>query len=744
MIAPNTAEFPRARANNWLPLLLWKSRWLLAFTTVLGLCGGFVFLQLAPKSYESTAQVLVMRRGVDITGLQAGQDKIGYHQHVDVDEFVTQMLIIRSPDVVRQAVKIGELDQLQQFNGLEDPTWSIIAGIEVTRGLQKAHDAKVLNLHYSGENPEACQRIVQSIVQSYRNHLNSIYDDVSGQTLRLITKARDDLHQQLVNKEAAYLEFRKDAPIFNTASQESKTLHEGSLLELAKSRAQIYVRQAELQAHIKSIQAAASTGDSRQAVMLMLTRTGATASNDAQMATVYERELLTLEIEEQLLLEQYGGDHPIVAAQQRKIKAIEKFMQRRKLLGRRSSQFDEEDTEFIPIYLGSKQHELRELKALEHEINIAFQTEQVAAQSAVVFTIQDTTLRQEIDRIKALYEQTLAQLERISLVKDYGGYYTQLITPPSIGALAWPRPHFAFAFGAIAGTLLGVSIALLAKFLSKGFRDAATLEAETGLEVLGQIPALPRHKLKAGQSVSTSLVVQTKPQSVGAESFRATRTSLLFGTRIDGPRVIHFAAPQSGVDVTAIVANLGITLAKAGRRVLLVDTNFAKPMLQELFSCSAENGLRDLRAGEVQYDQVVLDTGLENLRLLPAGNATATHSEVFSLKSFEQLLSDLRHSYDYILIDSAPLLESTDAATVAASVDSVVLVSRTKKTPRASLNAAIEICDRVGANVIGVVLTSVPNDQLRIKQNKPKARPKVTAKPAKAVMPKMAKPAAKV
>lgn len=741
MIAPNTTLPIRANAANWLPPLLWKSRWLLAFTTVLGLCAGFLFLQVAPKSYQSTAQVLVMRRGVDITGRQSGQDEIGYHQHVDVDEFVTQMLIIRSPEVVRQAVKLGELDKLQQFQGIEDPTWAIIAGVEVTRGLRGAHDAKVLNLHYTGENPEACQRIVQSIVQSYQNHLNSIYDDVSGQTLRLITKARDDLHQQLVNKEAAYLEFRKDAPIFNSASAESKTLHEGSLMELAKSRAGIYVKQAELQAHIKSIQAAASTGDNRQAVMLMLSRTGAATNNDSQMTTVYEKELLTLEIEEQLLLEQYGKDHPIVAAQQRKIQAIEKFMQRRKLLGRRSSQLDDEDTAFIPIYLASKQHELRELQALEHEINSAFQTEQVAAQSAVVFTIQDSTLRQEIGRIKALYEQTLAQLERISLIKDYGGYYTQLITPPGAGTLAWPKQNFTFAFGAALGMFCGVGIALLARFLSKGFRDAASLEAETGLEVLGQIPALPRHKRKSAQSVSSSLVVETKPQSIGAESFRATRTALLFGTRIDGPRVIHLAAPQSGVDVAPVVANLGITLARAGRRVLLVDTNFSRPMLQDLFSCASERGLRDVTAGDVQYNQVILDTGIENLRLLPAGSATATPSEVFSLQSFQQLLSDLRHSYDYILIDSAPLLESTDAATVAASVDSVVIALRTKKTPRETLKSAIELCDRVGANVIGAILTSVPGDHLSIKQVKSKPKTKAKSKPAK---PAATKQAAKV
>ena len=702
--------------RNWFPKLLWKHRVLIVLTIMVGGCGAFVFLQAAPQKYQSAAQVLVMRRGVEFSGRVTTRDDIRYNDFVEDDVFVTQMLILRSPDVVRLAIKEFQLETLDEFSGVEDPTWQIVSNLKVTRGVKSAREAKVLNLMYNGSSPTECQKVVHAICESYRQYLKDNYKDVSSESIQLIGKARDELNEQLVKKEAAYLTFRKQAPIYHTDNQEqSRTLHQGSLDELARSRAKIFVQQAELQAHISSIEQANNTGDNQKAVLLMLSRSGRSTSNDgdAQIAAVYEKELLSLEIEEQLLLEQYGSDHPFVAAQQRKIKALEVFMQRRKLLGRRSTSFDDTEVDFIPVYLQSKRHELKELQVLSTELDKSFASEQSAAQSSVVYTIQDQTLRHEITRIKQLYENALAQLERMSLVKDYGGYHTQLITPPTLGTVVWPNPVFVYAFGCAIGCAVGVALALLRSVSRRGFEDAVALEQQTGMEVFGQLPTLPRHRVKSGQRISQSIVTYHRPESAESESIRAMRAVLIFGARMAGPRIIQLTAPHANVPTSIVNANLAVSLAMAGRRVLLIDANIRKPVVHTLFGCAAEPGLTDLTKLNTRSDQVIQDSSIENLSILAAGTRHDNPGEVFSSISFQESLESIRHQFDFILVDAPPILEFTDSTSIAACVDQVILAFRMSATPRGSIYRAIESVHRVSAEILGVVLTSVPKDQLR-------------------------------
>ena len=163
-------------------------------------------------------------------------------------------------------------------------------------------------------------------------------------------------------------------------------------------------------------------------------------------------------------------------------------------------------------------------------------------------------------------------------------------------------------------------------------------------------------------------------------------------------------SPERGDGKTTMASNLAISMAQAGRRVILVDADMRAPMQDLIFGINGRVGLATVLSGKEQADAVVRHTGIENLDLLPAGVAARNPSELLNSQRFIELLEELAEKYDQVIIDSPPLLAVTDARIIAASTDATVLVLRAGKSNRKLSELSIDGLMGVGAKLLALSL----------------------------------------
>ena len=204
------------------------------------------------------------------------------------------------------------------------------------------------------------------------------------------------------------------------------------------------------------------------------------------------------------------------------------------------------------------------------------------------------------------------------------------------------------------------------------------------------------------------LVVASQPASPAAEAYRQLRTNILF-TSPDEPLrtlLITSTSPEEGKSTT--LANLAVTLAQSGSRVILADCDLRRPSLHTLFGVSQLPGLTNvlLTGG----DFPLVDTGIEGLQLLPSGPLPPTPAELVGSLRMREAMAQLRERADYVLFDSPPVLAVADARILATKVDAVVLVVRAGATKRDLAQRAKAQLEQVNAPLIGVVLNNAKYD----------------------------------
>jgi capsular exopolysaccharide synthesis family protein len=198
-----------------------------------------------------------------------------------------------------------------------------------------------------------------------------------------------------------------------------------------------------------------------------------------------------------------------------------------------------------------------------------------------------------------------------------------------------------------------------------------------------------------------------RPKSSAAECVRAVRTNLLFMTP-DKPLkrlLITSSGPQEGK--TTFVSNLAITMAQSGSRTLLIDTDMRRPRIHRAFGLPNDAGVSTLMLQSVRIEDVVKETIIPNLFVLPCGPIPPNPSELFHTARFKQLLDELDTKFDRIIFDSPPIAAVTDGLIIAGSVDGVVMVVKAGRTVGEMAVRTKQSLDDVKARIFGVVINDL-------------------------------------
>jgi capsular exopolysaccharide synthesis family protein len=266
-----------------------------------------------------------------------------------------------------------------------------------------------------------------------------------------------------------------------------------------------------------------------------------------------------------------------------------------------------------------------------------------------------------------------------------------------------PQPVRNAALGLVAGLVLGLGLAFLLDQLDDRVHGRDEIETATGgLAIVGLIPYSKRWR-----RVASPAELQDNPAL--AEAFRALRTSIHFAA-LDAPmRSIQVTSASAADGKTTTVAGLAITLAQAGKRVVVVDGDLRRPRLHELFDIDPAVGLTNALADEATIGEVLhrIDDS-PGLALMPCGSEAPNPSELLALERFRALIITLQGDFDFVVVDTPPVLPVADARIVAGAVDATLLVVAAERSKVKDVQLATDLLRQVDAPVVGVVLSQVP------------------------------------
>lgn len=269
------------------------------------------------------------------------------------------------------------------------------------------------------------------------------------------------------------------------------------------------------------------------------------------------------------------------------------------------------------------------------------------------------------------------------------------------GAPVAPKPARNVAFGLLLGVFLGIGLAMARDFLDNTVKDRETVEKITGTGLVGSIPF---DKAR----VAAPAINFDGDNSAIAEAFRKLRTNLQFLGVDNPPRVIVVtsSAPTEGKSTT--VLNIALALAEANYEVAIVDGDLRRPVLNKYLNVLGSVGFSTVLRGGASLSEVIQTTEFPRLSILSSGTTPPNPSELLGSRAAKKILSDLREQFDYVIVDSPPLLAVTDGAILAANSDGVLMIERFGKVKREQLAHAVGGLRDIGAVVLGAVFTMTP------------------------------------
>ncbi len=224
------------------------------------------------------------------------------------------------------------------------------------------------------------------------------------------------------------------------------------------------------------------------------------------------------------------------------------------------------------------------------------------------------------------------------------------------------------------------------------------------LPLLGMVPALSRKEAAVG----TPLLSSANVSPGFTEAFMNVRTGVLFSSAEEGSKslVVTSSAPREGK--TLLSSNLAITLAQAGLRVLLIDADLRRPRLHDLFDQDLEPGLSNLMVTNVEASQVIRESFIPGLWLITAGPAPPRPADLFGSPRFKSFLASLRDYFDWVILDTPPVMAVADASVIAHTASGVVFVVGCEMTSRHVARAAIDsLTATAKGKLFGVILNRV-------------------------------------
>lgn len=352
-------------------------------------------------------------------------------------------------------------------------------------------------------------------------------------------------------------------------------------------------------------------------------------------------------------------------------------------------------------------------------------------------------LEEEGGRRSELYRELVGKEQELATLEALLTSSASIVSPAETAQQIQPRYTRNFVLGGMLGLMFGTLLALLWNAVDTRVRSAEEVAETLGLPLLARLPEPPK-RLRSDRR----LIMLGEPNGAGAEAFRMLRRNLEFVNLERGARTIMVTSSVQGEGKSTTIANLAVALARAGQRVVLVDLDLRRPIIDRFFRLEGRAGVTDVALGQARLDEALVSVavakadptphvpenghgGAHILKVLPAGTPPPNPGEFVESRALADILTQLRAQADLVLVDAPPLLQVGDAMGLSARVDALFLVARLKIVRRPMLRELRRVLETCPASKLGFCLAGAQLEEdvyqagyYNYRKEEPKARRK--------------------
>lgn len=664
-----------------------------------------VFTFQATPVYSTSASVIIDSR--DKTVVDIGSVLSGLPPESTVVD--TEVEIIRSRSLAEKVVRQLNLTTYPEFNPLlreasttdkiqaQLKSWLGDGGADATPEPQEVSDAKEMELVVSSllsktaarrigttygiqiyadsQDPQLAAAIANQIVDQYFVEQLDAKFDATRRANAWLEERLSELRDEVNTAEAAVESYRASSGLISAGTN---TLNEQQMSDL---NAQLIVQRAEL-----------AEAQARLDTVRDMTRQGLSAevSGEALNSTVISdlrRQQAEILRERADLQNRYGPRHPDI----QRINNEEQNIR---------EQIQVELRRIVSNIEGDVAIARKRVQSLES--NLASMRNTVTQNNQASVRLRE--LERNAEASRSIYEAFLARFKQTNESEGLAEPDARLLSSaPVPRSPSFPKTSLNLAVGLVFGLMLGVGAVIGAEALNSQISNGEDIEEHFRVPFLGNFPRLTG---MAKKDPRTYLL--DNPTSAYAESFRNLRASIMFAD-LDSPvKTVAITSSQPDEGKTTMTHGLGLMSAMSGTSTLIIDGDFRRKRLSDVVSDDQpENGFLECLFGECTIEEAVQVDEASNLHILPLTPSRHTPRDVFGSKAFDQLLEQLQEMYEFIIIDTGPLLLLAETRVLTSKVDQVVVVSRWLKTNRAALKQTLSILRDFRAQIAGVVINRV-------------------------------------
>lgn len=681
-----------------------KRRWAVALLLGLIVAGGIgvgAWFLLTPK-YTVFSQLKVSSQTNNPLDLQRW-DRNEFPAYIRA-----QAERLRSRYVINAALKQEDVKRLDMINRLPQP----IPWLEQELKIDSKEGSEFITVSMRGEDETALVTFINALVQAYYQEYFKAEREGQSKLVASLDKSLADAQTALRNNLDRYKQNAEqvggptgDPHAMVVKFQMLMTDLSDRKRRLEDVRAQMLQRQAFLDTFLK-----------REQTPVQVTITEADLARELEKDPRYKEKVERFSQAEQRLKDFIGLPSSALYAQ-REVQmhnaweAVEKLKADLKpklveLMGGQEKTFIQVEIQRLRVELEVLARQeaplLAEVKALQHEAG----STRVEAERGQKFSSELEFLKEEIKNKNTHVAQLTTQLDRAK----YNVTAEPRVSINQEAAVQYKdnkRQILAALAAGLAG-LLGVAFCVAWwEFRARRIQTSEEVVSGLGMRVMGSVPVLPRFAV-----LSNAENLDVHAQTL-QESIDSIRTMLLRDSHVEGTRVVMVTSAVDGEGKTILASHLAQSLARAGRRTLLVDCDLRRPAAHQLFEQTLQPGFCEVLLNEVDETEAIRPTtATEGLFLFPAGQYDREVIQALAKDGMEKIFERMRDEYDFVVVDSHPILAATDSLLIGQYVDAVILsvLRDVSQVPR--VYAAYQKLANLGIRVLGSVVTGVPEEEV--------------------------------
>ena len=672
---PRGEEESRETIQEYLAIIR-RRRWLILQTVAAVISAAMVMTLLMKPVYEATSKLIFEgQRGVFML---SGQGGIG----AEGPRLGTQVELIQGRETAKRTARLLEEEGLRVSP-------SEVQQSTRARAIEDTDLVRVDVLHH---DPRTAASMANAAAQAFIEWSEQRTKQGSRDTAEYIGRQLEVARADLLEAENRLRAFKESRGVVALSEETAARMNRISALEQDSARTAVDAREAQrriavLRGHLARQNENLASGQAIRDNELIQSLQARLVDLEAQLAQARERYTdryptkVIAELEAQVALtrqqlsRQVGavvsGSAGALSLQEATLADLSRYESNLLALQARR--------QALEIYLHRERSKLADLPSQELEL---------------------ARLTRAADTAAKIYTSLLerSQEAKINQVMQVGNVH---LGEPAIVPTApiKPKPALNLTFAAVLGLLLGLGLAFSLEYLDNTVKTPSEATRYLGAPVLGIIPKL--------SDESRHPIALEKPRSPVTEAYRTLRSNVSFtGLGVAVPAVlITSAGVGEGKSVTA--ANLAVTMAQTGKRVILVDSDLRRPVLNKIFQLDGGPGLTDVIMGTASLDQALRSTAVEGLQVLPCGQRPPNPAELIDSDAMAQIVADLKQRAEIILFDSPPVVPVTDALLLAAYCDEVLVVCEAGAASRPGVLRARQLLEQARAPIAGIVLNKI-------------------------------------